>query len=605
MISALTVFSIFNPHNPGLALVRAEQVENENITDEALIPYSYENWHDFTYESVIIVLKRDYSELNKKWSMDDFSVNNISAIEDLTYMDFSEKEQKEYLEKVDFHQILRIYLENQSIDAVLNAIEEFENCDCILSAEPNFNVTYDIIPNDTSIPSNYYAFGNTYLYDAWNITTGSSSVKVGIIDSGIANVTDLSANVDYSLGYDFYNDNSTTWDDTFGHGTCVASVVGAVGNNSTGSCGVCWNIKLVPLQVLGGGVAEWIEAVSYAETYNIPILNLSASLPEQMNALKSEIDNYTGLFICTAGNTGANIDDGINTRYPACLTNSNLITVAASKSDDELADFSCYGATSVDLAAPGDDIMVIHNNGSCYTEDGTSVACPMVSGTAALLLSRNPNLTSLEIKEAILNSVDQISSYNGKILSKGRLNVLKALQYVKPANQVQNIVVKVDKNNSSPLNYLNFRITYDKKYQEYVSTVNGNITPTGITLNGADLLKWKLYLYYSGNNLYNIGNLFTCRFKTNVNSKKSIFENSTSINNSYNLDYTIAVIGDINDDGFVNTTDKNLVQDYLLNLVTFDSRQMISADVNFDGNITMSDAIIIAQYNAGSINSFF
>ena len=610
-VATLTAFSIVNPMNISkFPPVHAEQVEVENTAEEKLIPYLYEDWHDFTYESIIIVLKREYGELNKLWNIDDFSISNISRIEDLTYMNISEKEQEEYLNKVDFHQILRVYLEEQSFESVISAIDEFENYDYILAAEPNFTFKEAATPNDPHITSNYYAFSNTQLYAAWDKSTGSNTVKVGIIDSGISDVSDLSTNVNYSLGKDFVNDNSTS-DDINGHGTEVASVVGAVGNNSMGVCGVCWNVTLVPLQVWGGGVTEWIEAITYAETKGIPILNLSYTVNGTQTALKNEINKYTGLFVCSAGNNGINIDTG-NHYYPACLNNKNIITVASSTANDQLRYDSNYGATSVDLAAPGDGICVAKRDGTYGTDSGTSFASPMVAGTAALLLSYNPNLTCLELKEAIINSVDTISSYIGNIYSGGSLNVLNAINYVKKKNyaqtqnQYQNIVVKVDKTNTAPINQFNFNIIYYKNYQKYSSTIYGNVVPS-VDNNEywANPLRWEYSATYSGSNISSTGHLFTARFKANVNSKKSVFEDTSIISCSDNLNYMVAVIGDINDDGLVDNNDKYLVQQYILYLVTFDSRQMLSADVNFDGIVNMSDAILISQYETGAINSFF
>lgn len=137
--------------------------------------------------------------------------------------------------------------------------------------------------------------------------------------------------------------------------------------------------------------------------------------------------------------------------------------------------------------------------------------------------------------------------------------------------------------------------------------MNGIITPSWT--NGdywADSLYLNYNATYSGSNISNSGHLFTVRFKSNVNSKKSVFENtSTIINFNSNLNYTVAVIGDVNDDGFVDEDDKTLVQQYSLSLITFDNRQKIAADVNFDGVVNMSDAVAILQYYSGSINSFF
>lgn len=158
----------------------------------------------------------------------------------------------------------------------------------------------------------------------------------------------------------------------YGDSTMVASVVGAIGNNGVGVCGTCWHVSLIPLQVIGGGVAEWIEAITYAETNNIPILNLSYAVNGTQTALSNELKNYNGLFVCSAGNNGIDMDN--STAYqPACLTNENIISVAASEADDNLASFSNYGAVSVDLAAPGSSVWVTTKNGTYTTASGTSL----------------------------------------------------------------------------------------------------------------------------------------------------------------------------------------------------------------------------------------
>lgn len=608
-LSLLIVGSTFLSFNPKNNTVFAEKDENIYLQEESLIPYKYNSNDEFTYESIIVVIKRTYGSLNKEWSPEDFTVNNVKRIEDLTFMEMSLERQSEYLENVDFHQILRVYLQEQSFDSVMAAISEFEECDSILTVGPNYTFKEcSTVPNDPYIPSGYFAFSNTDLYDAWDIETGSSDVKVGVIDSGIANVPDLAGNIDYSLGYDFYNNDNWTSDDSTGHGTKVASMVGAIGNNSTGVCGVCWDVTLVPLQVQGGGVAEWIEAVSYAIFNDIPILNLSYSINGSQPYLEYVIRNYEGLFVCSAGNDGYNIDES-TPLYPSCLPNDNIISVAASTYNDNLRYSSNYGATSVDLAAPGEGVWVANTSGTYDTVNGTSYAAPMVAGTAALLLSYNPNLTSLEIKEAILNSVDYVSSYSGKILTSGRLNVKKALQYVKTPNQVQNIVIQVNKPTSSSISSFSFDVLYHRHYQQFAGFVNGTIIPSGYSVAYSQNIyltdKWNMHFYYSGSNISNSGELFTCRYNTNINEPKNKFEDSITISNPNNLQYTIAVLGDLDNNGIINQTDKTMLQDYLLNSITLNSQQLLAADANCDGSVDMGDVISIIYYINKLIDSFY
>ncbi len=283
---------------------------------------------------------------------------------------------------------------------------------------------------------------------AWGATTGSSTVTIALIDTGVDyNHPDLAANIwknpgeylngadddgngyiDDIRGWNFVSKNNDPMDDN-GHGTHCAGTLAAIGNNGIGTAGVGWNLKIMPLKFLdskgNGYTSDAISAILYATQKGIPIISCSFSGPGESQALKEVIDSSSALFICAAGNSGASSD--ISPQYPAAYPSSQIISVAASTSSDTLASFSNYGTSSVDLAAPGETIYSTARAGGYSYLSGTSMAVPYVTGTAALLKTLNPSLTTAQIKSRILGSVDIIPALSGKVATGGRLNAAKAL----------------------------------------------------------------------------------------------------------------------------------------------------------------------------------
>lgn len=354
--------------------------------------------------------------------------------------------------------------------SVESAIERLEQDfkDVIEYAEPDYTLTAERLPNDTRF-SSLWGMHNTGQNggvadadidapEAWDRGTGSSSVVVGIIDTGVdythpelvqnmwtnnAELTGVRGVDDDGNGYvdDIYGADAVNRDgdpmDDQGHGTHVAGTIGAKGNNSSGVVGVSWDVKIMALKFLSSGgygsTSGAIDCLEYAlwmknRGVNIRLTSNSWGGGGFSQALRDAIAATTNagmLFIAAAGNDATNND--VVPHYPSSYDLGRIIAVASTDRSDALSYFSCYGATSVDLAAPGSDILSTLPNDRYASYSGTSMATPHVAGAAALLWSLNPDKTADDIKEVLMSSVDVIASQGGKSVSEGRLNVGRAV----------------------------------------------------------------------------------------------------------------------------------------------------------------------------------
>jgi subtilisin family serine protease len=356
----------------------------------------------------------------------------------------------------------------------MEAIEKLKSMPEVEYAEPNWIYEHFATSNDPYFTNNSLwgmsAGGNQFgsrAASAWAANKlGSSSVYVGIIDEGyMYDHEDLAANagvnpgeiagngvdddgnglVDDVYGWDFDGNNNSLFDGTSDdHGTHVAGTIGGVGGNGIGVAGVAWNVKLMGAKFLGsrgGTTSNAIKAVDYftdlkqSQGLNIVATNNSWGGGGYSQALKDAIDRADAagiLFIAAAGNSGT--DNDASASYPSNYDSPNVIAVASITSSGGLSSFSQYGATTVDIGAPGSGIWstVPASSGkgkratitSGYASyNGTSMATPHVTGAAALYASIYPNASAAQIKAAILGSVTPTPSLAGKTLTGGRLNV--------------------------------------------------------------------------------------------------------------------------------------------------------------------------------------
>jgi subtilisin family serine protease len=225
--------------------------------------------------------------------------------------------------------------------------------------------------------------------------------------------------------------------DDNGHGTHCAGIIGAEGGNDFGIAGINWKVEIMPLKFMNsmgqGSTKDAIEAINYVidrkkAGVNVRVISASWGSTRKSRPLSDAIKraNEEGiLFVAAAGNSSANSDK--SPHYPAGYDLPNVISVAATDRNDQLASFSNYGAKSVHVAAPGRDILSTWLNNDFREASGTSMATPEVAGIAALVLSLEPDLSIPELRERLLKSVDKLPALNGKVVSGGRINAAKAV----------------------------------------------------------------------------------------------------------------------------------------------------------------------------------
>lgn len=349
--------------------------------------------------------------------------------------------------------------------SISDAVARYKASGQFTSVEPNY--IYHATTTSFNDPKAVSLWGLTRIQapNAWDTTTGSANVVVAVVDTGVDyNHPDLSANIwkntgevagngvdddgdgyiDDVHGYDMANHDGDPMDDK-GHGTHVAGTIGAVGNNGIGVAGINWTVKILPMKFMKsdgtGNTADALACYDYLISLkkrgvNIRVVNNSWGGGGYSQSLKDAIDTAGSLGIltvCAAGNGGSDMvgdNNDVTPYYPANYDSPSLISVAASNQTDAIDSFSNYGATTVDIAAPGDSITSTYLNSGYISMSGTSMATPHVAGSAALLLAKNSTLTVADVKAALLNNVDKLSQWTGKVVSGGRLNLARAMQAV-------------------------------------------------------------------------------------------------------------------------------------------------------------------------------
>jgi subtilisin family serine protease len=363
---------------------------------------------------------------------------------------------------------------SDSVD-VTGALAAYRNDPRIAYAQPNYRIRIaDTYPNDVRF-SEMWSLDNTGQTGgvpdadidaprAWDVTHGSGSNVVAVIDTGVDYThPDLAQNmwvnsnevprdgldndgngyVDDIHGYDFINHDGDPMDDQ-GHGTHVAGTIGADGDNGLGVTGINWDVQIMALKFIGpdgwGDESDAIEAIYYAITNGASITNASWGGDPYSQALYDAIATARDadhVFVAAAGNgdmLGVGQDNDATLYYPASYDLDNIVAVSAIGANGDLGSFSNYGRTTVDLAAPGVDVLSTVPGTGYGLNTGTSMAAPHATGVLALVQDLHPEWTYREVIDQVLSTVDPIPELYGLNATNGRLNAAAAVGNPEPAS---------------------------------------------------------------------------------------------------------------------------------------------------------------------------
>ncbi|MEN8007504.1 MAG: S8 family serine peptidase, partial [Candidatus Krumholzibacteriota bacterium] len=337
------------------------------------------------------------------------------------------------------------------------AIGRYKNHPAIEIIEPNYIVDAVDIPTDPRFNELWGMYntgqtGGTAGADidatiAWDVFTGSHNIIVGVIDTGVDyNHPDLAANIwtnpgeiagngidddgngfiDDTRGWDFINNDNDPMDDN-GHGTHCSGTIGGIKDNGIGVVGVSPTVTIMPLKFLSAGgsgsIADAIDCLEYATMMGVNLTSNSwggGGFSEAMRLAIADAGAHNDLFVAAAGNSGT--DNDSSPHYPSSYAEDNVVAVASTDHNDDLSSFSCYGLTSVDIAAPGSNVLSTLPGNSYGSLSGTSMATPHVAGSLALIYGRFPTINALDAKALLLNFADPLPDLDGVILSGARLN---------------------------------------------------------------------------------------------------------------------------------------------------------------------------------------
>ncbi|HWW02165.1 MAG TPA: S8 family peptidase [Candidatus Acidoferrum sp.] len=328
-------------------------------------------------------------------------------------------------------------------ETVSDAIARYQRSGLVAFAEPDYEVhAASTVPNDPKyLDGTLWGLNAIHAPEGWDVQNSASNTVVAVVDTGVRYThQDLTANMwvsplDGSHGTNVLAGTTDPNDINGGHGTMVAGVLGAVGSNAVGVVGVAWHVQIMACKSFdsfgAGTISSAVAGLDYALANNARLVNASWGFATNSFALSNALWSLRTagiIVVAAAGNSTNDLD--LNPNYPAGYHLDNVVTVAYTMRNDTLAIPSNYGLSSVQLAAPGDQIYsTFAATDSFYLAgSGSSFAAPYVTGALALLLEKFPADTYQQIIARLLNATDPLPSLAGKCATGGRLNVANALR---------------------------------------------------------------------------------------------------------------------------------------------------------------------------------
>ncbi len=618
----------------------------EPIVNEQLIPCEATVADDYVTGEIMVGIKMAYSAVNKIWTAADFpELTGITSIEDLTYAD-TEQAIVKYNATENFRQLLKINIANTTKAAVIAGIDALEQNEKVYFAEPNAiieieeplttervsaSLTRTISnshPNryreNTNDPYLDYQYG-IYLHNidkVWNaFTVGSSSIVVGVIDEGIYAHPDLIDNL--IPGYIGHGGGviDTNYSYTGNHGTGVAAVIGAKGNNNVGITGVCHNVSLRSFRVTDTNGTNSSEG--YSKAYlkalvdNVRIVNCSCGCATlDLNLVRNAMSLYDGLIVLASGNDGVEVSES-DPCWPVYWDLDNMIITGGVNTNGSRDTVANYSSTIVDIMALSNTVYT-YNTPECEDESpywgGTSVAAPFVAGVAALLLSYDNTLTTAQLKQYIMEGAHTTSELEDYCVTGGYLDAYGAFLAMLD-DQAYSYKVQIHQY-AGAYDY-GFTVSYYEDYEHLTEIIIPSVVQEWLISLDISFAHNQINVYMELGYPFELGDSPIMEFHFITYDESTVSQTCFSTSNhvvkdaqgvpigNAQIPVKTLLAGDANGDSIVNMSDYLAIMQHAAGNSSLAGDGLLAADV--DGNFVAgaSDSLLISKYVTNKIRSFY